>query len=164
MSNDIVTTSHAQSQLPKPKIKWNKNDLHEYACIVTDKLKSIGVSDRLNSVGEIDIEINKMNKVIVEAAEQFIPRRSKHRATPKLRVTSDKMKASSTNKKSFRQWKDAGKPRDKDNTLFQEMKLSKMNLRKVYRVELAKQKLEYRQQILDTTSSDNGMFHKLLNK
>ena len=162
---DTETTTQAQLQLPKPEIKWNKIDLQEYACIVTDKLESIGVSDRLNSMGETDIEIDKMNKVIVEAAEQLIPRCSKHTAAHKLRVSSDKMKtASSTNKKSFRQRKDAGKPRDKDNPLFQEMKLSKMDLRKMCSVELAKQKLEYRQQILDTKSRDNGMFHKLLNR
>ena len=39
-----------------------------------------------------------------------------------------------------------------------------MNLRKVCRIELAKQKQEYIQQILDTKSRGNNLFHKLINK
>ena len=39
-----------------------------------------------------------------------------------------------------------------------------MNLRKLCRIELAKQKQEYGQQILDTKCRGNNVFHKLINK
>ena len=85
------------------QIKWNKIDVQEYACKLTDKLDSMCCSENLNSVGEIDTEINKLNRAVMERVEQFVPKRPKKRVPPKLKVTSVKMKAaSSSNKKLFR--------------------------------------------------------------
>ena len=101
----VETKSFAQRQLPMSKIKWNKIDVQEYACKLTDKLDSMCCSENLNSVDEIDTVTNKLNKAVLKTVEQFVPKRPKKRVAPKLKVTSVKMKAaSSSNKKLFRQW------------------------------------------------------------
>jgi hypothetical protein len=62
----------------------------------------------------------------------------------------------------YRIWKDKGKPRDTNNPICKEKKEPKKEFRRLIRVELAKQRDEEKELIMETKTKDMRLFHKLV--
>ena len=62
----------------------------------------------------------------------------------------------------YKIWKDKGKPRDTNNPICKEKNESKKEFRRLIRVELAKQRDEEKELIMETKTKDMRLFHKLV--
>ena len=67
-------------------------------------------------------------------------------------------------KKAFWEWKLGERPKTKENWLVINRKITTSNLRKLCRIESARQRQSARQEILDAKYEDTRLFHRLINK
>ena len=61
------------------------------------------------------------------------------------------------------EWKNSGTPKSKDNLLWLRCITAKRNLRRAQRQEDAKRRYGLYTEIMDTNTSDEKLFHKLIN-
>ena len=67
-------------------------------------------------------------------------------------------------KKAFWEWKLGERPKTKENWLVINRKITTSNLRKLCRIESARQRQSARQEILDAKYEDTRLFHRLINR
>ena len=109
--------------------------------------------------------MRKINDILVQATDEVRPKSMKrHRKAPLKVWTSEIRLAVSAKKKAFWEWKQNNRPYQSDNVFVVNKKTTTKRLRKLCRVESAKVRGADRQQILDATSSDAKLFHKLIDK
>ena len=138
-------------------------DKEEYEMRVAGSFHSVqGGTDSLNS---LDINITKLNEILVKEAQDLQPTRPKAKRRPKLAVwISDIKQAIRDKKKAFWYWKKENLPTEKENELVICKKLITQNLRKMCRMESARQREARRQEILDAKHEDSRLFHRLIKK
>jgi hypothetical protein len=85
----------------------------------------------------------------------------RYNAKPKIKVWTTEIKSDTPNNE-IKIWKDKGKPRDTYNPICKEKKESKKESRRLIRVELAKQRDEEKELIVETKAKDMRLFHKLV--
>ena len=101
----------------------------------------------------------------MKEAVDLLPSRPKTKKKPKLAVWNLETKqAIYEKKKAFWDWKMDNRPQDKDNSFVISKNLTTQNLRRLCRMESARQRETRRQEILDAKYEDSGMFHRLIKK
>ena len=121
------------------RVKWEKIDKEEYETRVAGRLHSIQAS--ANSLNSLDINITKLNQILVKEAQDLQPTRPKAKRRPKLAVWNlDIKQAIRDKKKAFWYWKKENRPIEKKNELVIRKKLTTQNLRKMCRMEKGGQK------------------------
>ena len=122
------------------------------------------VSGDVSSFASLDTKIQKMNEILVDTRASMLPQRDKPLRKPKLKVWTPAIKrAVGEKKKAFWLWKCADHPDDVERLVINK-KVTTQNLRRLCRLESAKQREEKRQEILDTKLEDSGLFHRLINR
>ncbi|MCG8047714.1 MAG: reverse transcriptase domain-containing protein, partial [Candidatus Thiodiazotropha endolucinida] len=161
---NLSRATQRQASTDKPqRIRWEKVNKEDYKRRVTEELHSI--QDATNSLSTMDIKVSKINEILVKSAKDLQPTRLKPKRKPKLAVwTQDIKQALSEKKKAFFNWKKENRPTAKDNALVINKKQSTQKLRKMCRMESARQREARRQEILDAKYEDSGLFHRLIRK
>ena len=153
---DVITSSSTVA-LPPTKTRWDKVDKALYEQAVSECVSTLQSGS--GSLGALDAEICKLNKILVEAAEKAGPTRVKRPRKAKLKTWNDDIKqAVQSKKRAFMEWKLADRPNDPGDILVQNKKLTTMYLRRLCRIEAAACRENERQQILDAKSADMNSF------
>ena len=159
---DVITSSSTVA-LPPTKTRWDKVDKALYEQAVSECVSTLQSGS--GSLGALDAEICKLNKILVEAAEKAGPTRVKRPRKAKLKTWNDDIKqAVQSKKRAFMEWKLADRPNDPGDILVQNKKLTTTYLRRLCRIEAAACRENERQQILDAKSADMKQFYRLVNK
>ena len=161
---NLTRVSKQKQSIPTPRrIKWDKLDKAEYKATVANRL--VSVNGEAKSTGLLDIEIQKLNEILVSSAKMLSPSVVSGSKKPKLRVWSPEIQqAVREKKKAFWEWKLGDRPKTKENWLVINRKTTTSNLRKLCRIESARQRQSARQEILDAKYEDTRLFHRLINK
>jgi hypothetical protein len=124
-----------------------------------DQLKSQLINNEL----PLDDVISKTSKVMKDAAILSSSSKTNYSAKPKLKIWTLEIKSAlRIMRAKYRIWKDNGKPTDINSIICKEKKESKKEFRRCIRVELAKQRDEERELIMETKTKDMRLFHKLV--
>ena len=144
-------------------MKWDKLDKDRYQSVVTSKLVSLEHS--VSSAAVLDVQVQKINDILVQATDEARPKPVKQRRKARLNVWMAEIGlAVSAKKKAFWEWKQNNRPDQSDNVFVVNEKTTTKCLRKLCRVESAKARGADSQQILDAKSNDTKLFHKLIDK
>ena len=96
-----------------------------------------------NSELTLDAVVSKTCQLMKNAAVARSAGKLSYNAKPKLKVwTTETKSALKIMRSEYKNWKDKGKPRDTNNSIYKEKKESKKEFRRLMRVELAKQRDE----------------------
>lgn len=145
----------------KPKVKWEKVDKVKYSENINKKIMENRLN--INSVDDISTAFTQLNEILVKSAESAAPKTSYGRRKPKLQVMNDKIWIAIKQKKSaFYEWKVNGRPKDINNIFLQQKKITSYKLRKECRIEVAKRRIEEKNKIINTRTSDKRTFYKLI--
>ncbi|MEW8547754.1 MAG: reverse transcriptase family protein, partial [Candidatus Thiodiazotropha sp.] len=159
---EIVNKPKSMQQKPA-KVKWEKVDKDEYKARVSERLAT--VCGEQNSLGVLDSEIAKLNDILRTSANPQEKSGRKPSKKPKLKVwTPDIQQAIKEKKRAFGEWKFNGQPNTKEHWLVINKKVTTRNLRKLCRLESARQRQTIRQEILDARYEDTRLFHKLIKR
>lgn len=146
------------------KLKWEKIDKDLYQSLV-DRALPNKTSLGATSVGRLDVDVVKLNEILNTAAASAAPRKPRRHRKAKLEVWTPEIQTALKKKKeAFYQWKLNGRSQDSTNILVINKTLSTKELRRMCRVEKARQYNGQKQEILDCRSQDTALFHKLINK
>ena len=123
------------------------------------------VKTEFSSLGVLDNEIHKLTTILKKATDSAAPRPKKKRRKEKLKIWSTEVQnAVKAKKEAFWQWKEGGRPNEKEHHLLISKTLASANLRKICSFESAKLRVRVRQEILDARSEDTKLFHKLIKR
>ncbi|MEW8547615.1 MAG: reverse transcriptase family protein, partial [Candidatus Thiodiazotropha sp.] len=162
---ETVSKSQTKSQnlMKSQKVRWDKLDKDLYKASVSQGLQRLEISN--NSMGGLDNTVMKFNEVLVNSAKLAAPAKVQRMRKPKLEVWTPEISSALASKKSaFHDWKVAGCPQDSSDPSLVAKKESTKMFRKACRIEVAKQRFEDRQEILNARSDNMALFHKLVNK
>ena len=82
---EVRSVSHAAKSLPQSsKVKWDKIDKDAYNSSVAERLAVMRTS--IQSFGMLDAEIQKLNTVLTDAAEDLTPKKIKRHCKAKLKM------------------------------------------------------------------------------
>lgn len=138
------------------KIKWDKIDLLQYQECLTKSLQE-NIIDFEND----PTAITKLMDTIIATQESIVPT-SKKSSQRSKHIWNDEIENSlKTNKKALYEWKMEGKPQIGET--MQVRKRTKKQLRKARRQEIARQRDESLQTIMNAKQRDSKIFHKLVN-
>lgn len=145
------------------KVRWDKIDKEEYRIKVSEQLSS--VNGKAESLCSLDNEISKLNDILLRSSKSQHKRAAKQYKKPKLKVwTPEIQHAIKDKKEAFCEWKHKGRPNLKDHWLVVNKKVATYNLRKLCRIESARQRQTVRQEILDARYENTRLFHKLISR
>lgn len=161
---EVRGVSHSAVSLPQSsKVKWDKIDKDAYTSSVAERLAVMRPS--VQSFGILDVEIQKLNSILTGAAQDLAPKKVKRHRKAKLKVYGPEIKkAIKVKKEAFWLWKEGNRPMDSNSTLVINKKHTTNYLHKLCRIEAAREREQFRQEILDARSTDTKLFHKLVNK
>ena len=158
-----VTVKPEVAIAPSMRVRWDKLNKEEYQQAVSSGISQLRRD--ISSPNILDLQITKVNEVVVKAARSQGPKQQRRQRKAKLVTwTPEIQQAVKNKKKAFVEWKKANSPDNPHNTLLINKKLTTSYLRKLCRIEAAKSKEEARQTILDARTSDTKLFHQLINK
>lgn len=144
------------------KINWDKVDKDWYTTLMRENVNNI-IKERENGTVQLDENIIKTCQAMKSSALTTCERKARYKAKPKLKVWTNEIKtAIHKSRLKYKLWKDMGKPSETDNNLLQEKKRAKKDLRKIIRIELAKQRDTEKELIMETKTRDMKLFHKLV--
>ena len=145
------------------RVKWDKIDKEKYAYDVSNRIADVCFES--GSLGALDSTIHMVTDVLVSSAKEAGPQLRRQRQRKRLEVWSPEIRQAVEDKqRAFRAWKAGQRPRDKNHHLVISRKLTTVNLRKLCRIEAAKNREQQRQEILDARAGDDQMFYKLINR
>lgn len=115
------------------KITWNKVNITEYQSEFDKRINEIIPDDITMTTGNSDFIIKTICKTLADSAEHqsgMKPlRETTSRCKKKRFWTPEINQAMNKSKSCFAKWKAEGKPKESQNWLFKNMKLSKKRLR-----------------------------------
>ena len=79
------------------RIKWDKIDKEAFNAAVSEKLSSLRTN--ISSSGLLDLEVPKLNEILVGSVEELAPRKPRRHRKAKLKVYSPEKKQAITDKK-----------------------------------------------------------------
>ena len=123
------------------------------------------VNCKAETLGSLDCEVRKLNDILVRSAKPLGTDIAKPRRKPKLKTwTPEIQQAIKDKKQAFGRWKEEGRPDSKDHWLLVNKKVTTSNLRKLCRIESARQRQNARQEILDAKYENAKLFHSLIRR
>lgn len=144
------------------KINWDKVDKEWYATVMQENISCIK-NEIETGTGSSEDNIRKTCEAMKSAALLTSDKKAIYRSKPKLKVWTNEIKAAINDTRSkYKIWKEKGKPSDPSNHHLQEKKRTKKYLRKIIRIELAKQRDKEKELIMETKTRDMKLFHKLV--
>ncbi|CAG2253629.1 unnamed protein product [Mytilus edulis] len=145
------------------KVKWDKADLLKYTEIINEGL--ITSLQDINTKDDIETGFHDITAVITKATNEIAQKPKIRKNKPKLKVMSDEILKAIRNKKSaFYYWKANGRPTDCLDPFLLEKKITTQELRKTCRLEVAQERMQERNEIIEASSSNKTLFYKLINK
>ena len=116
-----------------------------------------------NSELTLNAVISKTCQLMKNAAVASSSAKLSYNAKPKLKVWTTEIKSALKIMRSkYKIWKDKRKPRDTNNPICKEKKESKKEFRRLIRVELAKQRNDEKELIMETKTKNMRLFPKLV--
>jgi uncharacterized protein (UPF0248 family) len=145
------------------KTKWEKCDLNTYQSTITDGV----VQSLQNSNINIEEDIIAMEEIMHTACDKTIPNYRKctiRKPTGKSIWNNNIAEATKNAKFKYNQWRNAGKPKGRENLLKSQQMVAKRLLRKAQRQAYASQRECLARNIMTASSSDTILFHYLLRR
>ncbi|VDH91711.1 Hypothetical predicted protein [Mytilus galloprovincialis] len=156
IETEIVSKKKQDHPVVSNKIKWDKIDLQQYQ----DSLKKCLQENPIDYLND-STAITRLMETIVTAQKNIVPS-SKISTQRNRHIWNDEIEQSlKMNKSSLDKWKLEGKPTAGET--MQERKKTKKQLRKARRQEIARQRDESLQKIMNATQRDSKIFHRLVN-
>ena len=119
---------------PHKRVRWDKLDKEEYKQTVssgTSKLRH-----DISSPSILDLQITKLNEIVVKAARSQGPQQQQRQRKAKLVTWTPEIKQAVRNKKkAFYEWKKTNRPDNPQNTWLINIKLTASYLRKLCRID-----------------------------
>ena len=143
------------------KIIWEKLDTREFAQ-KTDEL--IPEHRPPRSIAELELQIVKLQRILLQAAEDLTCSPPKSKRKKRSGIWSDNIKqATIASRDAHFQWKNAGKPKDKDHPSVIRRKQAKKELRQHLRITQAKRRNDEIEKILNASDDNKKLFFSIIN-
>ena len=95
---EVNSTPNINLCMPQSsQIKWDKIDKDAYNAAVSEKLSSLRTN--ISSSGVLNLEVRKLNEILVGSAEELAPRKPRRHRKARLKVYSPEIKQAITDKK-----------------------------------------------------------------
>ena len=160
---DIQKVQHNEEDkntLPS-KVPWDKVDKELYLTLVSEDIQNLDIS--LETPHELDSTLQKVNNLLVVAANSCYTKKKVGNRKPKLKVwTEDIREALKNSKKAHYQYKIACSNGTLDNSHIDERKSAKRQLRTEIRKEQARKQADLKDTILEAKTRDTKLFHRLI--
>jgi hypothetical protein len=145
------------------KIGWDKIDKGKYENNVKSYLESL--TTEIDSFVDITKTLDNLNNILVKSADDAAPKIKKGKRRPKLQVMNDDIRIALSEKKAaFFKWKEMGRPNNPNNHYLKDKKRTTRLLRKECRLEIARRRINARQELILARTSDRNTFYEFIRK
>jgi len=147
------------------KPKWYRCDHTLYQDTINTLLQTNSCHTTKVDKTQILLDTVHLENVVKEAAHRSIPGHNKTKTTKGKGIWSPTIQlASQDSKKAFWEWKEAGRPKQKDDVTFTTMKEKKRDLRRAQRKHEADKRDALYTAVMESHENDKQTFFKLINK
>ena len=163
----IQTCSNSQDQTTSTKIPWNKVDKQQYAHSVNKGINDICSNTDMDNLSfeQVETVCKETNILLRTAAEKAAPRKKPKVKKSSLKVWNDNISRTlAVNRKAHKAWKNAGKPSQFHDPLLIAKKESRILYRRAVRNEIARQRMELKNKIIEANSTNKKLFFTLVRK
>ncbi|CAC5405005.1 unnamed protein product [Mytilus coruscus] len=159
--NHPVKQIKSSNSSVKPKIKWDKVDTQLYESLITSEISDS--KPTIKTIEDVTKAFKNLNEIIVKSTKAAAPAIKIGEKRPKLQVMNDAIKEAIKKKKlAFHDWKINGRPKESDSIYLKKKKLTTHILRIESRLEVAKRRINERQKVINTRTSDRNMFYRVI--
>ena len=154
---NVPKTAENHTEVPT-KINWSKCDIQTLQQLVNEQIRR----EDLFHLCDNETKLEKLVVILNDCAKEAAG--SKPKPVKKYKPWSHEIRNLCKISKQYHwEWTNSGAPKSKDNPLWLRCITAKRNLQRAQRQEDAKRRYGLYTEIMDTNTSDEKLFHKLIN-
>ncbi|MEW8546332.1 MAG: reverse transcriptase family protein [Candidatus Thiodiazotropha sp.] len=151
---------NVSSVVNQSKVNWKKVNKNKYKTLVSNRIRSVDSDQDC----DVNSKVEKISDILMQTVTECAPKRRNVKPKNKRLWCPELNNLARKSKIAHKQWKNAGKPIDPENSFVISKNACKKQLRKQQRQIAAEQRNSLYKEIMITHTDDKKLFYKLVNR